>query len=43
MGIEGEDVIVEDGGGLKLRMPTRYGPGTVKAASWQVCPITYPG
>eukprot|EP00884_Botryococcus_braunii_P016830 jgi/Botrbrau1/3830/Bobra.0183s0056.2 len=36
MGTEGEDVVVEEGGGLKLKMPTRYGPGTVKAAAWQV-------
>lgn len=40
MGTEGEDVVVEEGGGLKLKMPTRYGPGTVKAAAWQVSVIS---
>ena len=37
MGTEGEDVVADEGGGLKLRMPLRFQHGTVKAAAWQVC------
>jgi hypothetical protein len=35
MGTEGEDVVADEGGGLKLRMPLRFHPGSVKAAAWQ--------
>ena len=39
LGTEGEDIVPDDGNGatIKLRQPTRFGPGTVKAAAWQVC------
>ena len=36
MGTEGEDVVADEAGGLKLRMPLRFQHGTVKAAAWQV-------
>ena len=36
MGSEGEDVVADDGGGLKLACPARFQPGTMKAAAWQV-------
>ena len=36
MGTEGEDVVADEAGGLKLRMPLRLQPGTVKGAAWQV-------
>lgn len=36
MGTDGEDVIIDESGGLKLRLPVRFGVGTVKAAAWQV-------
>ena len=36
MGTDGEDVIIDENGGLKLRLPVRFGVGTVKAAAWQV-------
>ncbi|EFJ39975.1 homeodomain protein [Volvox carteri f. nagariensis] len=43
-GIEGEDVVDDgsSGGSLKLRMPSRYVLGTVKAAAWQVLASTGP-
>ncbi len=41
MGTEGEDVVADPSGGLKLRMPMRMGIGTVKAAAWHVrCSLT---
>ncbi|EIE24672.1 hypothetical protein COCSUDRAFT_46901 [Coccomyxa subellipsoidea C-169] len=36
MGTEGEDVVADEAGNLKLRLPPRYAVGTVKAAAWQV-------
>ena len=36
IGTEGEDVVADPSGGLKLRMPMRMGIGTVKAAAWHV-------
>lgn len=36
LGIEGEDVIADESGSLRLKMPSRFAPGTVKAAAWQV-------
>ena len=36
MGCEGEDVVADDAGGLKLACPARFQPGTMKAAAWQV-------
>ena len=43
MGTEGEDVVADPSGGLKLRMPMRMGIGTVKAAAWHVrCRATLP-
>jgi hypothetical protein len=36
MGTEGEDVVADESGGLKLRLPIRFGAGSVKAAAWQV-------
>jgi hypothetical protein len=36
MGSEGEDVVADEGGGLKLACPARFQPGTMKAAAWQV-------
>ena len=36
MGSEGEDVVADDAGGLKLACPARFQPGTMKAAAWQV-------
>ena len=36
MGSEGEDVVADEGGGLKLHCPARFQPGTMKAAAWQV-------
>lgn len=36
MGTEGEDVVADESGGLKLRLPVRFSAGTVKAAAWQV-------
>ncbi|GLI69153.1 hypothetical protein VaNZ11_013710 [Volvox africanus] len=43
-GVEGEDVLDDgsSGGSLKLRMPSRYVLGTVKAAAWQVLSGTGP-
>ena len=38
MGSEGEDVVADEGGGLKLHCPARFQPGTMKAAAWQVHP-----
>ena len=36
LGTEGEDIIEDESGGLKLRLPARFGPTTVKGAAWQV-------
>lgn len=39
MGTEGEDLEIqgaEGGTGLRLRVPTRFAPGSMKAAVWQV-------
>ena len=36
MGTEGEDIVADEAGGLKLRLPIRFGVGTVKAAAWHV-------
>ncbi len=36
LGQDGEDVVGVEGGGLKLRLPARFGLGTAKAAVWQV-------
>lgn len=36
LGTEGEDIVVDESGGLRLKMPSRFAPGTVKAAAWQV-------
>ena len=36
MGTEGEDVVAREDGGLKLRLPARFGVGTVKGAAWAV-------
>lgn len=36
IGVEGEDVVPDPSGSLKLRMPLRLGIGTVKAAAWHV-------
>ena len=36
MGTEGEDVVADEAGGLKLRLPPRFAVGTMKAAAWQV-------
>lgn len=38
MGSEGEDVVADEAGGLKLHCPARFQPGTMKAAAWQVHP-----
>ena len=42
MGSEGEDVVADEGGGLKLHCPARFQPGTMKAAAWQVHPALQP-
>lgn len=42
MGSEGEDVVADEAGGLKLHCPARFQPGTMKAAAWQVHPIPAP-
>ena len=42
MGSEGEDVVADEGGGLKLACPARFQPGTMKAAAWQVSRSTVP-
>ena len=42
MGSEGEDVVADEGGGLKLACPSRFQPGTMKAAAWQVQPTLAP-
>ncbi len=36
IGAEGEDVLPDPSGNLKLRMPARLATGSVKAAAWQV-------
>ena len=36
MGTEGEDVVAKEDGGIKLRLPGRFGAGTVKGAAWAV-------
>ena len=36
MGTDGEDLVADENGGLKLRLPPRFGIGTVKAAAWAV-------
>ncbi len=36
MGVEGEDVVQGEGGEISLRMPARFGGGTMKAAAWLV-------
>ncbi|GAB4814610.1 hypothetical protein N2152v2_001656 [Parachlorella kessleri] len=36
LGQEGEDIVVDEQGGLKLRLPPRLAVGSVKAAAWQV-------
>ncbi|KAK9817548.1 hypothetical protein WJX74_003802 [Apatococcus lobatus] len=36
IGADGEDVVADDSGELKLRMPARFDPGSVKGAAWQV-------
>ena len=35
-GTEGEDIVAGEGGGAQLRLPPRFGAGTVKAAAWHV-------
>ncbi|MEW5303073.1 MAG: hypothetical protein WDW36_005801 [Sanguina aurantia] len=35
-GTEGEDVLVDEAGGQRLRLPPRFSNGTMKAAAWQV-------
>jgi len=35
-GTEGEDVVPGAGGGMQLRLPPRFGAGTLKAAAWHV-------
>lgn len=36
LGQEGEDIVVDEQGGLKLKLPPRLAVGSVKAAAWQV-------
>lgn len=36
MGTDGEDIYTDDTGALKLKLPPRFGVGTVKAAAWAV-------
>ena len=36
MGTDGEDVYSDETGSLKLKLPVRFGIGTVKAAAWAV-------
>lgn len=36
LGQEGEDIVTNETGDLKLSLPSRLGVGTVKAAAWQV-------
>ena len=36
MGTVGEDLVADESGGLRLRLPLRLGVGTMKAAAWQV-------
>lgn len=36
MGTDGEDVYADETGSLKLKLPVRFGIGTVKAAAWAV-------
>ena len=37
LGVEGEDVLEDtETGEVKLKLPVRFGPGSVKAAAWQV-------
>lgn len=36
LGVEGEDVVEGEGEALKLKLPSRLGVGTVKAAAWRV-------
>ncbi|KAK9835073.1 hypothetical protein WJX81_008591 [Elliptochloris bilobata] len=35
-GTEGEDIVAGEGGSAQLRLPPRFGAGTVKAAAWHV-------
>ena len=37
-GTEGEDLVAGEGGALQLRLPPRFGAGTVKSAAWHVRP-----
>jgi hypothetical protein len=43
MGTDGEDVYADETGALLLRLPPRFGVGTVKAAAWAVTPPPPPG
>lgn len=36
MGTDGEDLVSDENGALKLRLPSRFGIGTVKGAAWHV-------
>jgi hypothetical protein len=36
VGVEGEDVAYSESGDIYLRMPARFGVGTMKAAAWLV-------
>lgn len=36
MGTDGEDVLPDETGHLRLKLPPRFGIGTVKAAAWAV-------
>ena len=36
MGTDGEDVYADETGSLRLKLPPRFGIGTVKAAAWAV-------
>ena len=42
MGTDGEDLVADEAGGLRLRLPPRLGIGTVKAAAWQARPLLDP-
>lgn len=39
-GTEGEDLVAGEGGALQLRLPPRFGAGTVKSAAWHVRPAS---
>ncbi len=36
LGTEGEDIQLGDNGQMSLKLPSRFGGGTVKAAAWLV-------